>query len=114
MFQVDQNKNYRLEVVADYNDGDYVTRNSRAIGSVIIEIVMPVVKALSGCTAPYNWYRIWGDNRSPSPEEIYSSLTSEQFEYFEDYFLPFSEHGIHTIVRISVSEWQDEEVLFSR
>lgn len=113
MSDIDPNKYYRLTVVCDTNDADYITKFEKVSGKEIIEDVMPIVEALRRFmpseTFRHNWPNLWDDPEKPS--DIYD-LTEEQVELFNECYLPSFEGGTHTIKEISISEWKDVKTLF--
>jgi len=89
---------YTLEVVADYNDGDYLTEMSD-ITEKHLEKLKPLIKAIKGCDGDWNWRDT--DNQSGP----YVDFTIHELEDF-DGFLPYAPDGlhIHTVESIYVYE----------
>jgi len=108
--KISPEKFYRLTIVADSNDADYVTQISKIKGSDFIEWVDPVIEKIRNCTERYNWYEMWDGNKTLHPKDMYN-LTEEQYEWMCDY-VPTIEGGTHSIVTGKISEWVEEENLF--
>lgn len=96
---------YIVIVKADTNDADYV-ENSCEILKEDIEDLYLIAKAIENCKGRHNWET---DDHSYecTPEKLYVDtgiLTEEQVDWFNEYFTPYSEYGIHTIESITLLE----------
>jgi hypothetical protein len=110
---------FEITIVADTNDGDYITRVSK-ISEVDLETIKPLIEAISkfkpyksklrdkfSWTHDHNYP--FGDGEwiprldlgEKPPRKIYS-FPEEIFDIFEN-LLPFSEQGFHTIESIEVT-----------
>ncbi len=112
---IDPQKEYRITVVADSNDADYVTSIERLTGEEVNTHILPVVAEIKRVNlCKNNWYAMWeyGFNcEKMLPKNIYN-LTEDQIEWFEELVLPSIEGGTHSIKSISIVEWVDEISLF--
>jgi len=110
--KIERDKFYRLTVVADSGDADFVTNISKVSGAEIEDYITPLINALETCSpGDYNWYRMWGNDRCSSPEEIYD-LDEDIIGYYEECCSPNIEGGTHTINSISISKWNNSVTLF--
>jgi hypothetical protein len=108
---------YEITVVADTNDGDYITEISQ-ISSEDLEDIKPIVEAIKNFKPYKNGGRTHNHNfpygecrREDLGElEIYDIYSEVDIEMFEDY-LPCSEYGIHTIESVEVCPLQKKEKL---
>jgi len=99
---------YRLTIVGDTNDADYVTSVSKISDEDLEDVVKPVVDVLK---KRHNW-NLNEYCSSPEPAELYAGLlTQEQIEIFNE-LCPQGEHRIHSITSVSVTHYVDEHVLF--
>ena len=122
---------YEITIVADPNDGDYMTRVEE-ISEEDLETIKPLIQAIKEFkpyTVEYeNKYSVGAglrktthsnnypfgdclrkDMGEKSPEEIYS-FSKEVFYIFED-LIPCSEYGIHTIESVTVCPLQKKTKL---
>ncbi len=112
---------FKLTIVVDHNDGDYVTGISKISAEDLEEFINPVAKALKEIREKrkntyfaHNWNRLVDSSNEESPYIMYKELlTHEQIDSFND-FLPYSENEIHSIHQISVTPWVKEKTMFSR
>lgn len=112
---IDPQKEYRITVVADSNDADYVTRIEKLTGEEINTYILPVLAEIKRVNPDiYNWYAMqeYGfDCEKMLPKNIYN-LTEDQIDWFDELVLPGIEGGTHSIESISIVEWVDETPLF--
>ena len=98
---------YRLKIVGDVNDADYVTEISKISEKTLEDVIKPVVSVLRKNS--YNW-DLSGNEKKPA--DLYADLlTQEQIDNFSE-FCPYGEYGIHTIESIKITPFVDEQVLF--
>lgn len=110
-----------LIIVADTNDGDYITKISE-ITDKNLESIKPVIKAINKFkpyegksdsmthTHHHNFsigeiYR--NDLGEKSPKELYvntGKCYEHALEMFTDDYIPYGENGIHSIVTIDIIE----------
>ena len=65
-----QMKYFRLTIVADTNDADYISEDSRVSEDEIEEVIMPVLRVLRKCY--YNFVELWNPHpKLVSPYEMY-------------------------------------------
>jgi predicted GTPase len=107
---IDFSKDYRLTVIADSNDGDYVTVINKISGEDIKKQVLPVINEINRVNANYNWYTMEG-RPEPTPENLYN-LTEDQIEWFDECVMPSIESGTHSIKEISITEWVEQVQLY--
>jgi len=99
-----KSKVFEIVIVADTNDGDDVT----AINDITkeeLEKFLPLIEAIKKFdqkhkrgSGKYNWPA--GEHmRGTCPEETYPDIDPALIDYFREY-LPYGEHGIHTIESI--------------
>jgi hypothetical protein len=109
-----------LIIVADTNDGDYVTSKNE-ITDEQIELIKPVIEAIKNFkpyigTQPDYWNHLHGHNYTTqectrldlgelSAKSLYGNL--EGFELFDE-FCPFDEYGIHTIESVTILVVEEE------
>lgn len=98
-----------IEIEADYNDGDYVTKRTE-ITDDQLEKLKPIIEAIKNCETSHNWEteELCDDC---TPEELYLEkgiLTEEQIKFFNKNFKPYSEYGIHSIDSIKLLIVQEE------
>lgn len=114
-------KKYQIEITVDTNDGDSITEVS-LIDKESLEKIKPLIEEI-GNFKPYkvgNWTH---NNNYPYgevyprkdlgekfPEEIYHNIIKDTFNVFEEY-VPFGEHGFHTVESIYVYEVPKKEKL---
>jgi hypothetical protein len=91
-------KIYELVIEADTNDADYVT-STTPVSEMQIVAVKLFAEMIKACPKHYNWANSEYTDSNEHPLEVYSELTEQAFEWFND-LLPYGEHGIHTIVSI--------------
>ena len=116
-----------ITIIADTNDGDYVTQIS-TINKEDLAIIKPLIAAIKRFK-PYKVKRkdhmgkftwthhhnypnseyIRGDLGEKSPRELYN-FSEKVFELFEEY-VPYGEHGIHTIESITICPLQKKTKL---
>ncbi len=96
-----------LIVAADYNDGDYVTKESPIMDKELSKLKAILKKVEKD---KYNKIR-WETGYVGNLEDQHKELTEEEKEYLDDY-CPHGENGIHTIASIRVLEiLSDKELL---
>lgn len=108
---------YEITIKVDTNDADY-TECTNLIGEEDLNIIRPLIKAISGFE-PYvsvtkSGYRQTNSHNYPTGEcyredlgeksgiDLYSGFSEEVHDIFYEY-LPSTEHGFHTIERITVN-----------
>ena len=102
-----------LIIKADTNDADYITGicEIQPEDEQLIRKVAGVLRTESkkGCAGSHNWETSeYGDER---PEDMYEDvLTQDEIETFDGY-VPYGEHGIHTIDSIRILEVTSDEKL---
>lgn len=98
------NRKYIVYIVADTNDGDYVTEETELTGDEIERFIMPVaakIKAWNEAnprTNDHNWASL--GYACTHPSELYE-LDDETSEYWSE-ITPYGEHGIHTIETVEI------------
>jgi hypothetical protein len=95
-----------LIIKADTNDGDYIHTICK-IDEKEEALIRKVAKLLH--SGHHNWETSeYCDER---PEEMYKDvLTQEEIETFDEY-VPYGEHGVHTIASIRILEVTSDEDL---
>ncbi len=120
-------KMYQIIIVADTNDGDYVTHVG-PISEEDLEIIKPLIKAIKNFkpykvnkkdsppsftwTHSHNYPLSEGRSRNmgeKTPRELYD-FDEKVFAAFEDY-VPYGEYGIHTIESITICPLQKKTKL---
>ena len=101
---------YYVVIKADTNDADYITSINHVKPDKIkqlIEIVTKVEKYGS-----YNNIISWetGDYASEELWEQHPELTEDECEFLENY-IPYSEHGVHTIEDIKLLKVEESITL---
>ena len=93
-----------IEIVADYNDGDYCT-NLEEISDKILEIITPVIEAIKKQKGRCNWDTV-GNGGEKQPHEMYEGLFSEDAMSAFEEFIPYAPENddIHTIESIRILE----------
>ncbi len=92
---------YTLYVVADSNDGDYLTKDTAGLTLEQIQKFLPLIDAIKEAGS-YNWYtcdkyeKVKGND--PDPAELYPQF-KELVEEFDE-LVPWGEYGVHTIIEI--------------
>jgi hypothetical protein len=112
-----------IEVIVDQNDADYNTKVT-PINEEDLNTIKPLIHAIKNFK-PYvsgNWTHRhnypWGeylprtDLNERFIEEIYPDVPKDVIELFEEEFIPYGEHGFHSIKSIRVFEIVNEEILF--
>ena len=105
-----------IEIKADTNDGDYITKRSE-ITDAEIELLKPLIEKIKNFkpyigTKPDRWKylhnhnfcsgdRLREDLGEKSPEELYGE--DEALKLFNE-LIPCGEYGIHTIESIKILE----------
>jgi hypothetical protein len=107
-----------IYIKADTNDADYISE-MKQITDEELEIIKPVIQAIkeydkdkSIKKQKYNWWDI-ESSRHPAPEKLYiesGKVTQEQLDAFREY-IPYGEHGVHTIEEITLYNVESEEEL---
>lgn len=90
----DEPKDYEIVVTADTNDADYITRIENVSMKMIEEVVKPAVELLKTVHGSVPWHG-WNDVGTGIFAE--DSEHAELLNIFQDFFVPFGEHGVHTI-----------------
>lgn len=85
-----------LIIEGDYNDGDYVTNETR-VGEKELKVLMPIFNKMKKDrkNKPRHYTSDW--------TEKFPSLTEEELEIVREY-KPSHENGIHTITSIRLLE----------
>jgi hypothetical protein len=104
-----------IRVVADTNDGDYIT-NLQKFDRSELPLILKVVAAIKDFdsrttrgSGQSNWPSSY--YRKDSPRAVYEGvLTEDEIEAFEDY-VPCGEDGVHTIETVEIFEIINREVL---
>ncbi len=110
-------KMWEIKIKADTNDADYVTEISQ-ISDADLNKIKPLIEAIKafkpyttkvdGMTwthsnnYPHGEYCPREDLGELPPRKVYKGFNDKVFDIFESY-LPFGEHGIHTIISIEVA-----------
>jgi hypothetical protein len=119
-----------IEIVADTNDGDYVTQKTEVTpDGLTFTFLNKVIKAIEDRQKQhqekYSKTKDWQDKihhnwitsefihdwESHPFEEYKEFLTEEEIEKFEEY-LPYGEYGIHTIKSIKMYWIEEVETLY--
>jgi hypothetical protein len=101
---------FRLTIVGDTNDADYVTEVSKISEETLENVIKPIVSVLQKNT--FNW-NISEYIEEKLPIELYAGLlTQAQIDDFSE-FCPYGEDGIHTITSINITPFVREHILFS-
>ena len=110
IFQM-QMKYFRLTIVADTNDADYIREDSKVSEEELEEVIMPVLRVLR--KEHHNFFEMWYSQPvEATPFDMYEGkLTREQINYFREY-CPSIEGGFHTITKVTISPWQPSKTLF--
>ena len=94
-------------VRGDTNDADYITKET-ILTDENTEILRKVTKAIKQRNTDNNdkpnWHN-WDNSefrRGSVIDEYEELLTEDDIEYFSDEFVPYGEHGIHTIESIRI------------
>lgn len=98
-------KQYEVKIVADTNDGDYITEISK-INEEKIQLLHKVVNIIKTkfTNNHSNWENSEYGNYDNDPKQVYKNdLTEDEIEWFDN-LLPYGEIGIHTIVSIEYYE----------
>lgn len=88
-----------LTVVADTNDGDYMTEINK-ISEEDLKRFLPLFAAIQDSSFDHNWCTSYYE-RDPCPRSMYARFDSELIEEF-DQLVPHGEYGVHTIDSIRV------------
>lgn len=96
---------YELVVVADTNDGDYVTEISE-INEKCLEWMRPIIEAIKENNGSFEI----GEIARESLAEQYPNLSEDDLEEFQDY-VPYGMYGTHTIDSITVAPLAEKERL---
>lgn len=91
-----------LTIVADTNDADYVSQVS-VIAQEDLDRFMPVIEAIRDTDNQHNW-ETNEYSHGPRPESAYAELGEDLVEEFNESFVPYGEHGVHTIAVIQIRE----------
>lgn len=113
MSSIDESNYYRLDVVADFNDADYLETSNKISGKDLVRFISIMVRLKVNKWNNRRWttqdqIRSSGDYASP---QVIHDLTDDEVEFVNG-FIPYHEYGIHTIDSVSYSEWTDEIKLF--
>lgn len=120
-------KEWELIIVADTNDGDYVTEIT-AVDTETLDKIKPLVKAIKnfkpyigqyesydgtmrGTTHDHNWPDgecLREDMGEKNIYEIYSDFDEDVIDTFRD-LCPVDEYGIHTIESVKVCPYVKKE-----
>ena len=100
-------KTYEMTIIADTNDGDYVTEISE-ITMKAIERFKPLIKAIKKSKERHNFE--WGECCDDYPEQYSKRFGEELLEEFTNY-VPHGEYGIHTIESIYITPYVEKEYL---
>jgi hypothetical protein len=97
----------KLEIIieCDYNDGDYITEIT-TISKEDLDKLRPLFAAIK---ANHGRYEI-GEYADESPTEMYPQFTEDMHDLLQD-FVPWGEHGFHTIESVKVAPLVEKEVL---
>lgn len=97
---------FELVVMADENDGDYQTAISEINQENLnkfMELLSRVMSRMESRKAEnpnrWEWRHNWENNERGDPAKQYPDWTTEEIEFFSEY-LPYSEYGLHTIVKV--------------
>ncbi len=112
---------YRLVIVGDTNDADYVTEISKIDQETLDNIIRPVAKLIKNCTEHYNWNDSEYQERYPRALKSYNfdekphkllfgDFDQDTLQHFSEY-CPCFEGGIHSIESITITPWVEEENL---
>ena len=89
-----------LTIIADTNDADYV-HSITIVTQETLDHFMPVIEAIKANKSRHNWDTSdCGDG--PNPVDMYAYIDEDLIEEFDEEFIPYGEHGIHTIDTIKV------------
>lgn len=91
---------YTLYVVADSNDGDYLTKDTAGLTLEYIQKFVPLIEAIKKVRR-YNWYtadRYEKVKKEADPSQLYPEF-KELVEEFDE-LVPWGEYGVHTITEI--------------
>jgi len=100
---------YRLTIVGDTNDADYVTEISKISEETLDDVIKPVVSVLKKNS--YNW-DLSDHVIEKYPSELYAGILTQQQIYDFSEFCPYGEDGIHTIESVKITPFADEQILF--
>jgi hypothetical protein len=114
----------KIVIVADTNDGDYVSKISN-IDDETLELIKPLIEKIKKLE-PYigekpDYWQCKHSNNFPTGDccredlgektiyELYGD--TDIVHIFEDEFVPHGEYGIHTIKSVTILEVINEEIL---
>lgn len=109
---------YTLKIVADTNDADYITA-MHVITQAELDKITPVIEAINAFKSysgksesgmkrthdhnfPLGDYSPRTDLGEKTVQEIYKNVDTDALDIFLEY-VPYGEHGIHTIESIQVT-----------
>lgn len=98
-----------IMIVADTNDGDYIT-SFKPINDEDLKILKPLIEKIKVCTEDHNFptdEQIDYDNDELDLDQLYVSSENEEqdkkaLELFQSRYAPVSEYGFHTIEKIEL------------
>jgi hypothetical protein len=97
-----------LEIKADTNDSDYVTKRSE-ISESDLDRFKPLIEAISKNRGGYNWQT--SDYGDTPPEQMYHSFPPELIEEFNDEYVPYGERGVYSIDQVKLLKIAEEVYL---
>jgi hypothetical protein len=102
-----------LIIKGDTNDADYITRETELEGwaKEQLPIIRKVAEAIKNSDGPHNWGVSEYCDSCERPEYHYEDiLTEDDIEIFDE-FIPWGQHGIHSIESIRILTIANEEQL---
>lgn len=103
---VEENESFLLVVKADTDDGDYVTKVTEVKDVTILQRIRDIYEVIANCEQSHNWPT--SEYADGTLEELYKGKLTEEDMYWFDNFVPYGEHGVHTI------EWVIEYTVIAK
>lgn len=106
---VSENMKKMIYIEGDINDGDYISKLSLITDKQLKELLL-IIKVIDEHEEHHNWSNEYS---AACVSDIYEDkLTEKQIDIINEY-IPYGQHGVHTITSISILDVAKEKLMLT-